>query len=49
MDVYTTVPLGVLHAVALRELAANAPAIEHLAVTPDLVAPLLQRLAGAER
>jgi regulator of protease activity HflC (stomatin/prohibitin superfamily) len=49
MDVYTTVPLGVLHALALRELAANAPAIEHLAVTPDLLAPLVQRLAGAGR
>jgi len=36
-----------LMAIALRELAEGLPSIEHLTITPDLVAPLLQRFAAA--
>ena len=50
MDVLRSVPVPVLHALALRELAQNVRAVEHLAITPELVTPLLARLArGNER
>lgn len=37
-------PEGVLLALALRDLAANLPAIENLVLTPDLLAPVLAKL-----
>ena len=41
-EIQSAVPPEVLLALALRELAGN---LEQLTVTPDLVAPLLERLA----
>ena len=40
------VPPNVLLAVALRELAGQLGQIDHLTVTPDLLAPLVRRAAG---
>jgi regulator of protease activity HflC (stomatin/prohibitin superfamily) len=40
------VPPEVLLGLALRELAGQIGNIEHLTVTPDLITPLLQRVAG---
>lgn len=37
---------AILTALALRELAANMPAIDSLTITPDLLAPVLSRLAA---
>jgi regulator of protease activity HflC (stomatin/prohibitin superfamily) len=39
----------VLLALALRELAGQLPNIEHLTVTPELLTPLLQRMAATGR
>jgi hypothetical protein len=39
----------VLHALALQDLARNAPPIEHLSITPELLTPLLSRLADGAR
>jgi regulator of protease activity HflC (stomatin/prohibitin superfamily) len=36
----------ILLGLALRELAGNLPGIDHLTVTPDLLAPVLARLAS---
>ena len=36
----------ILLGLALKELAANLPQIEHLTLTPDLIAEALQRVAG---
>lgn len=41
---YAGMDQGVLVALALQELAQNLPSIEHLVLTPDLLAPLLTRL-----
>lgn len=47
---YATLPEAVVLGLALKELAANLPSIDNLVVTPDLLAPVLARLAaGAER
>jgi regulator of protease activity HflC (stomatin/prohibitin superfamily) len=43
--VYRDTPVPLLHALALRDLARNLPAIEHLTVASDLLTPLLARLA----
>jgi regulator of protease activity HflC (stomatin/prohibitin superfamily) len=43
---YAGVELGVLTALALRELAGNLPAIETLTVTPDLLTGALAGLVG---
>ena len=44
---YAAVDRAVLTALALRELAANLPAIDHLTVTPDLLTGALAGLVGA--
>src|SRR3712207_573875 len=46
LAVYAALPPGVLQARALRDLAANMPDVEHLTVTPELLTPLVTRLAG---
>ncbi|WP_422746327.1 SPFH domain-containing protein [Mycobacterium sp. WMMD1722] len=43
---YRDVEEATLLALALKELAANLPRIDHLSVTPDLVTPLLTRLSA---
>lgn len=40
------VPVEVLTALALREMAGNLPSIEHLTVTPDLLTDLVGRLGA---
>lgn len=40
------VPVEVLTALAMRELAGNLPSIDHLTVTPDLLTDLVGRLGG---
>ncbi|MFB7842906.1 SPFH domain-containing protein [Microbacterium sp. NPDC056052] len=47
MDAVRDVPTTVLTALAMRELAGNLPAIDHLTVTPDLLNDLLGRLGGS--
>lgn len=42
------VPVGILTALALRELAGSLPRIEHLTVTPDLLTDLVGRLGARE-
>ena len=42
---YRDLPERVLFGMALRELAANLPKIDSLVLTPDLLAPVLARLA----
>lgn len=44
---YDDVAEAVLIAQALRELAANLPAIDHLVLTPDVLTPVLSRLGAA--
>jgi hypothetical protein len=39
----------ILLALVVRELAGQLGQIEHLTVTPDMLAPVLARLNGAER
>jgi regulator of protease activity HflC (stomatin/prohibitin superfamily) len=43
-EIQAAVPTDVLLALAVRELAGQLGAIEHLTVTPDLLAPVLARL-----
>ncbi|EGD43196.1 hypothetical protein NBCG_02378 [Nocardioidaceae bacterium Broad-1] len=43
---YRDLPEAVLLGLALKELAANLPQIEHLALTPDLLAPVLAKLGA---
>ena len=43
-QIQASVPIDVLLAVALRELAGQIGQIDHLTVTPDLLAPLLGRV-----
>jgi hypothetical protein len=47
-EIQGAMPPAVLLALALRELAGELGKVEHLTITPDLVAPLLQRLAAGE-
>jgi regulator of protease activity HflC (stomatin/prohibitin superfamily) len=47
IEIYRTVPTGVLYGLAARELAGNLPAIEHLTLAPDALLPMLQSLIGA--
>ena len=47
MELYREVPVPVLHALALRDLAESLPSIDHLTISPDLVTPLLTRLSAA--
>lgn len=46
MDAVADVPQQVLLALALRELAARLPQVEHLVLTPDLLSPVLSRLGS---
>ncbi len=46
-EIQGAMPPAVLVALALRELAGQLGQIEHLTITPDLVAPLLERLNDA--
>jgi regulator of protease activity HflC (stomatin/prohibitin superfamily) len=46
---YRDLPTGVLHALALREVAGQLPEIGQLTVTPDVVTGLLAKLAGDTR
>ncbi len=45
LEAYRDVPQGTLYALAARELAGNLPEIGSISLTPDLVQPILQRLA----
>ena len=45
-EIQTAVPTEVLLAMALRELAGQIGNVDHLTVTPDLLAPLLARAGG---
>ncbi|MUL85087.1 MULTISPECIES: SPFH domain-containing protein [unclassified Mycolicibacterium] len=48
LDAYRDLSEATLLGLAVKELAANLPKIEHLVLTPDLLAPVLTRLgAGA--
>ncbi len=47
IDIYRELPQEVILGLAARELASNLPAIEHLNLSPDLLGPVLARLAGA--
>jgi len=46
MGAYRDLQEGVLLGIALRELAGNLPKIGNLILTPDLLAPVLARLAA---
>jgi hypothetical protein len=46
LEVYRDVPVQVLQALALRELAQNVPPVEQLTIAADLLAPALARLGG---
>jgi membrane protein involved in colicin uptake len=41
---YAEIDQGRILAIAARELAANLPPLTHLSLTPDLLAPLLEKL-----
>ena len=41
MEVYRTMPPAVLVSLAAQELATKLQRIDHLQITPDLLAPLL--------
>ncbi|RDI33248.1 SPFH domain-containing protein [Lentzea flaviverrucosa] len=45
LDAYKEIPQETLYALAAKELAGNLPEIGSLTLTPDLIQPLLQRLA----
>ncbi len=45
LDAYRDVPQSTLLALAAKELAGNLPEIGSLTLTPDLIQPILQRLA----
>ena len=45
-DLQAAIPVEALLAIALRELAAELGKVEHLTITPDLLAPLLGRVAA---
>ncbi|MCB9689050.1 MAG: band 7 protein [Alphaproteobacteria bacterium] len=44
--IYESLPPHVMLGLAARELAANLPEVQHLTITPDLLAPALAQLAG---
>ena len=44
LEAYRTMPAGVVAALAAQELAGKLQRIEHLNITPDLLAPLLANL-----
>jgi regulator of protease activity HflC (stomatin/prohibitin superfamily) len=46
-EIQSAMPPNVLVALAMRELAGQLGQIEHLTVTPDLIAPLLHRAVAA--
>lgn len=46
MDALRDVPATLLTALAMRELAAGLPAIDHLTITPDMLTGFLGRLGG---
>jgi uncharacterized membrane protein YqiK len=46
IDAYRDLDSAILLGLAVKELAANLPQIDSLVVTPDLLAPVLARLAG---
>ncbi|MFD4642276.1 SPFH domain-containing protein [Lentzea sp. NPDC058436] len=45
LDAYKEVPQGTLLALAAKELAGNLPEIGSISLTPDIIQPILQRLA----
>ncbi|WP_086829489.1 SPFH domain-containing protein [Allokutzneria sp. NRRL B-24872] len=45
---YRDLPEHVLYGLAAKELAGNLPKIDHLVLTPDLLAPLLAKLGMGE-
>ncbi|SDN90203.1 SPFH domain-containing protein [Lentzea jiangxiensis] len=45
LDAYRDVPQETLYALAVKELAGNLPEIGSITLTPDIVQPILQRLA----
>ncbi|RAS69166.1 SPFH domain/Band 7 family protein [Lentzea atacamensis] len=45
LDAYKEIPQNVLLALAAKELAGNLPEIGSITLTPDLIQPILQRLA----
>lgn len=45
LDAYKEVPNQTLYALAAKELAGNLPEIGSITLTPDMIQPLLQRLA----
>ena len=47
MDVYRDLPADVMTGLAMREFAGKLERIEHLNITPDMLAPLLGDLFGA--
>lgn len=47
-EIQSNVTPQVLLALALQELAGQIGQVEHLTITPDLLAPLLQRASGKE-
>jgi regulator of protease activity HflC (stomatin/prohibitin superfamily) len=44
-EIQGAMPPAVLMALALRQLAGELGKVEHLTITPDLIAPLIERLA----
>jgi hypothetical protein len=48
VQVYASLPDGVLTGLAFKELATNLPAIQSLVLTPDLISPVLARLGRRE-
>jgi regulator of protease activity HflC (stomatin/prohibitin superfamily) len=46
LDAYRDLSEATLLGLAVKELAANLPKIEHLVLTPDLLTPVLTRLGG---
>ncbi|NUQ89655.1 MAG: SPFH domain-containing protein [Glycomyces artemisiae] len=49
MAIYRDLPTGVLHALAMRDLAGQLPAIGQLTVTPDLLTGAIARLADGRQ
>lgn len=46
LGAYADVPAEVLWALTAQEVAEHLPAVEHLVLTPELLSPVLARLAG---
>lgn len=49
MEVLRTMPTGVMMALAAQELAGKLQRVEHLNITPDLLAPLLTEFLSKQR